>query len=112
MYSKLALIPRLKDLGVRIYLSSRIEITNEILTISNSLNSEKTLVSNCIQLIDCGSRFSQDEIYQSASASQSAKVQIIGDALSPRTAAEAIYEGQAVGTFLDLDLALANIEQH
>lgn len=112
MYSKLALIPRLKELGVRVYLSSKIEITNEILTISNSLNSEMTLVSNCIQVIDCGSRFSQDEIYQSVNASQNTKVHIIGDALSPRTATEAIYEGQAVGTFLDLDLALANIEQH
>ena len=112
MYSKLALIPRLKELGVRVYLSSKIEITNEILTISNSLNSEMTLVSNCIQVIDCGSRFSQDEIYQSVTANQNTKVHIIGDALSPRTAAEAIYEGQAVGTFLDLDQALANIEQH
>lgn len=112
MYSKLALIPRLKELGVRVYLSSKIEITNEILTISNSLNSEMTLVSNCIQVIDCGSRFSQDEIYQSVTANQNTKVHIIGDALSPRTATEAIYEGQAVGTFLDLDLALANIEQH
>ena len=112
MYSKLALIPRLKELGVRVYLSSKIEITNEILTISNSLNSEMTLVSNCIQVIDCGSRFSQDEIYQSVTASQNTKVHVIGDALSPRTAAEAIYEGQAVGTFLDLDQALANIEQH
>ena len=71
-----------------------------------------TLVSNCIQVIDCGSRFSQDEIYQSVTASQNTKVHVIGDALSPRTAAEAIYEGQAVGTFLDLDQALANIEQH
>ena len=41
---------------------------------------------------------------------QSEEVLLIGDALAPRTIAEATFEGNAVGAFLDLDLALRTLE--
>ncbi|MFZ9751702.1 MAG: hypothetical protein ACO3CN_06340, partial [Candidatus Nanopelagicales bacterium] len=110
MYSKLALIPRLRDLGVQIHLSAKVETTVTELRIVNLLNDQVMSLSDWVEVIDCGPRKANDLLYQEVPASADRSVQLIGDALSPRTAAEAVFEGNAVGAFLDLDLALAKME--
>jgi 2,4-dienoyl-CoA reductase-like NADH-dependent reductase (Old Yellow Enzyme family)/thioredoxin reductase len=112
IYSKLALIPRLRELGVQIYLSSRVESSKAGVKIINNLNNFELELANCAAIIDCGPRVANDQLYQAVETDQPSKVQVIGDALSPRTAAEAVYEGNALGVFLDLDLALAALDTH
>ncbi|MFM1906013.1 MAG: hypothetical protein RIT32_809 [Actinomycetota bacterium] len=110
LYSKLALIPRLRDLGVQIHLSAKVETTATELRIVNLLNDQLVSLSDWVEVIDCGPRKANDLLYQAIEATANRSVQLIGDALSPRTAAEAVFEGNAVGAFLDLDLALAKLE--
>jgi 2,4-dienoyl-CoA reductase-like NADH-dependent reductase (Old Yellow Enzyme family)/thioredoxin reductase len=108
-YSRLALIPRLKSLGVRMYLASEVKVEGKVAIITNSLNGEQTQISQLMTLIDCGPRQANDVLYQQAPLSESSRVQVIGDALSPRTVAEATFEGHAIGAFLDLDLAVSTL---
>jgi heterodisulfide reductase subunit A-like polyferredoxin len=108
-YSRLALIPRLKSLGVRMYLASEVKVEGKVAIITNSLNGEQTQISQLMSLIDCGPRQANDVLYQQAPLSESSRVQVIGDALSPRTVAEATFEGHAIGVFLDLDLAVSTL---
>jgi 2,4-dienoyl-CoA reductase-like NADH-dependent reductase (Old Yellow Enzyme family)/thioredoxin reductase len=108
-YSKLALIPRLKSLGVSMYLASEVTLEGKNTIISNTLNGEKTQISYAVTVIDCGPRIANDDLYQQAPLGQSGRIHVIGDALSPRTVAEATFEGHAIGAFLDLDLAVSTL---
>jgi len=108
-YSRLALIPRLKSLGVTMYLASEVKMEGKTAIISNSLNGEQTQIAHVVTLIDCGPRQANDGLYQNAPAGESSRIHIIGDALSPRTVAEATFEGHAIGAFLDLDLAVSTL---
>ena len=108
-YSRLALIPRLKSLGVSMYLASEVKMEGKTAIISNSLNGEQTQIAHVVTLIDCGPRQANDGLYQNAPAGESSRIHIIGDALSPRTVAEATFEGHAIGAFLDLDLAVSTL---
>jgi 2,4-dienoyl-CoA reductase-like NADH-dependent reductase (Old Yellow Enzyme family)/thioredoxin reductase len=108
-YSRLALIPRLKSLGVSMYLASEVKMEGKSAIISNSLNGEQTQIAHVVTLIDCGPRQANDGLYQNAPAGESSRIHIIGDALSPRTVAEATFEGHAIGAFLDLDLAVSTL---
>ena len=109
-YSKFALIPRLKDLGVQFHLASEVVVVPGSVQIKSSLSSQDLALTNVLAVLDCGPRRSNDQLYQSAKFEDSARVLIIGDALAPRTVAEATYEANAVGAFLDLDLALSSLE--
>jgi hypothetical protein len=108
-YSKLALIPRLKSLGVSMYLASEIELEGKDSIITNTLNGQQTRISHGLAVIDCGPRQANDALYQQAPLDQSDRIHVVGDALSPRTVAEATFEGNAIGAFLDLDLALSTL---
>ena len=108
-YSRLALIPRLKSLGVSMYLASEVKMEGKTAIISNSLNGEQTQIAHVVTLIDCGPRQANDGLYQNAPIGESHRIHIIGDALSPRTVAEATFEGHAIGAFLDLDLAVSTL---
>jgi 2,4-dienoyl-CoA reductase-like NADH-dependent reductase (Old Yellow Enzyme family)/thioredoxin reductase len=108
-YSKLALIPRLKSLGVSMYLASEIELEGKDSIITNTLNGQQTRISHGLAVIDCGPRQANDALYQQAPLGQSNRIHVVGDALSPRTVAEATFEGNAIGAFLDLDLALSTL---
>jgi thioredoxin reductase len=108
-YSKLALIPRLKSLAVSMYLASEVTLEGKNTIISNTLNGEKTQISHAVTVIDCGPRIANDDLYQQAPLGQSGGIHVIGDALSPRTVAEATFEGHAIGAFLDLDLAVSTL---
>jgi 2,4-dienoyl-CoA reductase-like NADH-dependent reductase (Old Yellow Enzyme family)/thioredoxin reductase len=108
-YSKLALIPRLKSLGVSMYLASEIKLEGKDSIITNTLNGQQTRISHGLAVIDCGPRQANDALYQQAPLDQSDRIHVVGDALSPRTVAEATFEGNAIGAFLDLDLALSTL---
>ena len=108
-YSKLALIPRLKSLGVSMYLASEVKLEGKNCVITNTLNGVKTELSQASMVIDCGPRLANDALYQQAPLAQSGRIHVIGDALSPRTVAEATFEGHAIGAFLDLDLAVSTL---
>jgi 2,4-dienoyl-CoA reductase-like NADH-dependent reductase (Old Yellow Enzyme family)/thioredoxin reductase len=108
-YSRLALIPRLKSLGVSMYLASEVKMEGKSAIISNSLNGEQTQIAQVLTLIDCGPRQANDALYQQAPIGESSRIHVIGDALSPRTVAEATFEGHAIGAFLDLDLAVSTL---
>lgn len=110
MYSKLALIPRLRNMGVQIHLAAKVSSDATGVTISGMLNDAAIHIANPLAIIDCGPRQANDFLYQSLDPEFEKRCQVIGDALSPRTAAEAIFEGNAVGAFLDLDFALTKIE--
>ena len=108
-YSRLALIPRLKSLGVSMYLASEVKMEGKSAIIKNSLNGEQTQIAQVLTLIDCGPRQANDVLYQQAPIGESSRIHVIGDALSPRTGAEATFEGHAIGAFLDLDLAVSTL---
>ena len=108
-YSRLALIPRLKSLGVKMYLASEVKLEGKSAFITNSLNGEQTQIAQVLTLIDCGPRQANDVLYQQAPIGESSRIHVIGDALSPRTVAEATFEGHAIGAFLDLDLAVSTL---
>ena len=110
IYSKAALIPRLKNVGVQFHLAAEVAVESGRVVIKSSLNAPDQSIDNVLAVVDCGPRQSNDEIYQSIQVQDSARFLIIGDALSPRTVAEATYEGNAAGAFLDLDLALSALE--
>jgi hypothetical protein len=110
IYSRLALIPRLKKLGVKFHLASEITLNNGEPVIKSLINDEVVDISDAHLIIDCPPKRSNDLLYQDAPLTQSEKVLLIGDALAPRTIAEATFEGNAVGAFLDLDLALRSLE--
>jgi hypothetical protein len=108
MYSKLALIPRLKELGVKFYLGAELGSHGANPEIKSSINDLVAQISDCVAIVDCAPKRANDELYQGAE--KPAQIALIGDALSPRTVAEATFEGNAIGAFLDLDLALKALE--
>ena len=108
-YSKLALIPRLKSLGVSMYLASEVKVIGKAAIIENAFNSKQVEIPAVLMVIDCGPRVAVDDLYQNAPLADSGRIQVIGDALSPRTVAEATFEGHAIGAFLELDLALSTL---
>ncbi len=110
IYSKLALIPRLKELGVQIHLACEVNTDNKNTIIKNSMSEQRLEISDCLTIVDCGPRKANDELYQAVQIDEANRIQIIGDALSPRSVAEATFEGNAIGVFLDLDLALSTLE--
>ena len=108
MYSKLALIPRLKELGVKFYLGAELGSKGPVPIIKSSINDLVAEISDCVAIVDCAPKRSNDELYQGKT--DRAQIALVGDALSPRTVAEATFEGNAIGAFLDLDLALKSLE--
>lgn len=108
MYSKLALIPRLKELGVKFYLGAELGSNGPVPIIKSSINDLVAEISDCVAIVDCAPKRSNDELYQGKA--DGTQIALVGDALSPRTVAEATFEGNAIGAFLDLDLALKSLE--
>ena len=108
MYSKLALIPRLKELGVKFYLGAELGSKGPVPIIKSSINDLVAEISDCVAIVDCAPKRSNDELYQGKA--DGTQIALVGDALSPRTVAEATFEGNAIGAFLDLDLALKSLE--
>lgn len=110
IYSKVALIPRLRELGVQIHLACEVNTDSKNTIIKSSMSGHRMEISDCLTIVDCGPRKANDGLYHTVNIDESNRIHIIGDALSPRSVAEATFEGNAIGVFLDLDLALSALE--
>lgn len=100
-YSRLALVKRYSDLGVQVHLLSTVENTGPAKVELFSPYSRTALhISDVAALVDAGSARAEDTLYRQLDAELDApRLHIVGDANSPRTAFEAVFEGQMAGTF-------------
>ena len=102
-YSRLALIPRLKALGVRAHLMRAAEVTAPgTVTLTDTLSGDTTVLANVSVVVDAGRPTARDDLYRALDGVPGGpRVHVVGDANSPRTALEAVYEGRIAGAFLD-----------
>ncbi len=102
-YSRLALIPRLKALGVRAHLMRTAQITGAgRVTLTDTLSGDTNVLEGVAIVVDAGRPTARDDLYQALDAAPGGpRVHVVGDANSPRTALEAVYEGRIAGAFLD-----------
>lgn len=112
-YSRLALVPRLKKAGVRAHLMVTAAVTapGEV-TLTDTLSGETSVLADVTALVDVGRPSAEDDLYRSLDAHvaprsaggphdvRTPRVHVIGDANSPRTALEAVFEGRMAGAFL------------
>lgn len=100
-YSRLALVPRLRDLGVKVHLMCTAAVTGAgEVTITHTFNDETTTLSDVAAIVDAGPTVASDVLYRELDLLDTASEQhVVGDANSPRTAFEAVYEGRVSGTF-------------
>lgn len=108
-YSRLALVPRLKEAGVRAHLmvSAAVSGPGEV-TLTDSLSGDTTVVAGVSALVDVGRPTAEDDLYRALDIAgadlpgdvDGPRVHVVGDASSPRTALEAVFEGRMAGTFL------------
>lgn len=101
-YSRLALVKRLADLGVQVHLLASVkEIGSDHVSLIGPYQSSETKISNVAAVIDAGSADANDSLFRFLDGSPSCpQLHVIGDANSPRTAFESVFEGRLVGTFL------------
>lgn len=101
-YSRLALTPRLQKLGVHAHLLRRLDVTGPgRVTLTDVLGGGQTEVADVDVIVDLGRARAHDELYrQLDGAGDGPSVHVVGDANSPRTALEAIFEGRVAGAFL------------
>lgn len=100
-YSRLALLPRLRDLGVKVHLMCSATVTGDgEVTVTHTFNADSTRLSGVTAIVDAGPTVASDALYRSLDLHEpTTDLHIIGDANSPRTALEAVYEGRVSGTF-------------
>jgi hypothetical protein len=78
------------------YLASEIKLEGKESIITNTLNGQQTRISQALTVIDCGPRHGQRcSLPTSARWASPDRIHVVGDALSPRTVAEATFEGHA-----------------
>jgi hypothetical protein len=101
-YSRLALVPRLREAGVRAHLmvtAYAAEPGRVVLT--DGLSGDTTELKGVTAIVDVGRPSAVDDLYRALDAvPDGPHVTVIGDANSPRTALEAVYEGRIAGAFL------------
>jgi 2,4-dienoyl-CoA reductase-like NADH-dependent reductase (Old Yellow Enzyme family) len=102
-YSRLALLPRLKALGVRAHLMRTAQVSGPgRVTLTDTLSDDTTILEDVSVIVDAGRPTARDDLYRALDATPGGpRVHIVGDANSPRTALEAVYEGRLAGAFLD-----------
>ncbi len=102
-YSRLALLPRLREGGVHAHLmrTARVTAPGQV-TLVDTLSGESTVLNDVDLLIDAGRPVADDVLYRCLdTGADGPRVHVVGDANSPRTALEAVYEGRMAGVFLD-----------
>jgi 2,4-dienoyl-CoA reductase-like NADH-dependent reductase (Old Yellow Enzyme family)/thioredoxin reductase len=101
-YSKLALVPRLRDLGVRAHLMRTAAVTGPgRVTLTDTLSGDTTDLEDVALVVDVGLPAAADELYRALDdVDGGPRVHLVGDANAPRTATEAVYEGRIAGAFL------------
>ena len=103
MYSKYALFPRLRELGVVAHLMRTAEITSDSsVRLMSTMNDEPIELRDVTLVVDAATPNAEDDLYRAAEEQGiAARIHLIGDALAPRTAAEATFEGHMAGALLD-----------
>lgn len=101
-YSRLALVPRLRALGLRVHLMATISssVAGEVV-LTDSFSGDITVLTGVDAVIDLGRPVACDDLFRELDAlDEGPAVHVVGDANSPRTALEAVYEGRLAGAFL------------
>ncbi|GEL21099.1 oxidoreductase [Pseudonocardia sulfidoxydans NBRC 16205] len=101
-YSKLALVPRLSDLGVHVHLMCTPEAAGpDAVDLVEVVGGARTRVEGVTLVVDAGSGSADDELHRALDAlvdgGPGPRLHLAGDANSPRTALEALYEGRLAG---------------
>jgi 2,4-dienoyl-CoA reductase-like NADH-dependent reductase (Old Yellow Enzyme family)/thioredoxin reductase len=101
-YSKLALVPRLRELGIRAHLMHTAAVTGPgHVTLTDGLSGDTTELTDVALVVDAGLPAADDDLYRALDAlDDGPRVHLVGDANAPRTATEAVYEGRIAGAFL------------
>jgi hypothetical protein len=101
-YSKLALVPRLRELGVRAHLMRTARVAGPgRVTLTDTLSGDTTDLEDVVLVVDIGLPAADDQLYRALDAlDEGPRVHLVGDANAPRTATEAVYEGRIAGAFL------------
>jgi 2,4-dienoyl-CoA reductase-like NADH-dependent reductase (Old Yellow Enzyme family)/thioredoxin reductase len=101
-YSKLALVPRLRELGIRAHLMHTAAVTGPgLVTLTDGLSGDTTELTDVALVVDAGLPIADDDLYRALDAlDEGPRVHLVGDANAPRTATEAVYEGRIAGAFL------------
>ncbi|MBC9734626.1 FAD-dependent oxidoreductase [Nocardioides sp. zg-578] len=110
-YSRLALTPRLRELGVHAHLMRTLAATGErTVTLTDTLGGETSTLGDVEVIVDLGRPTALDPLYRDLDqVADGPRLHVVGDASSPRTALEAIYEGRVAGAFLgETDTAAAH----
>jgi 2,4-dienoyl-CoA reductase-like NADH-dependent reductase (Old Yellow Enzyme family)/thioredoxin reductase len=103
VYSRLALIPRLTRLGVRICTLERPErLEEDALLTRHVLNGDERVIA-ASSVVATGGLVADDALYRRLEASAfDGELHLVGDAFAPRTALEAIFDGKVAGAAIGL----------
>ncbi|RTL69681.1 MAG: FAD-dependent oxidoreductase [Pseudonocardiaceae bacterium] len=101
-YSKLALVPRLSDLGVHVHLMCTPEAAGpDAVDLVEVVGGARTRVEGVTLVVDAGSGSADDDLHRAldtlVGGGPGPRLHLAGDANSPRTALEAVYEGRLAG---------------
>ena len=88
---------------VRAHLMRAAEVTAPgTVTLTDTLSGDTTVLANVSVVVDAGRPTARDDLYRALDGVPGGpRVHVVGDANSPRTALEAVYEGRIAGAFLD-----------
>ncbi|HEY9474825.1 MAG TPA: hypothetical protein VIS06_13360, partial [Mycobacteriales bacterium] len=106
-YSRLALLPRLGQAGVRVHPLRRITGRAEgRVELADVLTGEPEVLTGMTAVVHAGPELARDGLYQELSGRDGAPdLMLVGDAYAPRSALEAVFEGHRAGASIDPDTA-------
>ncbi len=101
-YSRLALVPRLRELRVRAHLMRTLTVpAARQVTLTDTLSGDRTVLAEVDVIVDLGRPQARDGLYRALERLPDGPcLHVVGDASSPRTALEAVFEGRIAGAFL------------
>lgn len=105
-YSRLALLPRLGRLGVRVRLLRMPVVfsADDSLVLSDALTGEQEAITDVTAVVHAASPRAEDGLYRAITLSRPAPdVQLVGDAYAPRGCLEAVSEGRLAGVAVGLE---------
>ncbi|MEV0608987.1 FAD-dependent oxidoreductase [Polymorphospora rubra] len=101
-YSKLALLDRFRQVGVRLHLMRTVRGAGpSTVELVDPMTGEAEPLTTITAVVDAGAATADDDLYRALeSRPDGPRVHLVGDANAPRTAFEAVYEGRLAGAFL------------
>ncbi|MCR1783740.1 FAD-dependent oxidoreductase [Nocardioides carbamazepini] len=101
-YSRLALTPRLRELRVHAHLMRTLAVSGRgRVVLTDTLSGDSDSLTDVFAVVDLGRPRARDELYRELERMPDGpRVHVVGDANSPRTALEAVFEGRIAGAFL------------